>query len=81
MSNALPAELGTRVFSTNIDVMISEVRSLVLRQQYSHREAFREFKKLIFLYESQDWNGRNLLPLQLKIIFVLELLKQKKPTA
>lgn len=81
MPNALLVELGARVFSSNIDALICEVSPLVIQRQYSHRDAFREFKKLIFQYESQDWNGKDLLPLQLQIIVILELLMQKKPTA
>lgn len=77
MSDALLEQLRKDVFVVDIQKVLNEVGALATQRKCSNRKAFLRFKKLELLYESKDWTGKNLLPLQVSLIHVIELLKQQ----
>jgi hypothetical protein len=74
---ALLEQLSAKVFDGDIQQLLNDVSTLVLKRKYSHGEAYRQYMQLSYMYESQDWDNKEVLPLQLKLIVVLELLKRQ----
>lgn len=77
MSIDLLSQLSRNVFIVDIQEVLNEVGALVRQRRRSNRKAFFRFKELESLYESKDWTGKNLLPLQVNLLAVIELLKQQ----
>jgi hypothetical protein len=75
MSDALLERLRKDVFAADIQQVLNEVGALARKREWSNRKAFFRFKELELLYESKDWTGKNLLPLQVNVLAVIELLK------
>lgn len=59
----------------DIKQLLKLISPLVHERRYSHPEAFRKFESLELKFESKNWEENDLLPLQVKLIAVLELLK------
>jgi hypothetical protein len=77
MSDALLGRLRIDVFVVDFQQVLNEVGALARQRKWSNRKAFFRFKELELLYESKDWTGKNLLPLQVNLLAVIELLKQQ----
>lgn len=65
----------------DIKQLLKLLSALVHEHRYSHPDAFRKFESLELKFESKNWEENDLLPLQVNLLAVIELLKQKKPTA
>lgn len=59
----------------DIKRLLKLVSALVHERRYSHPDAFRKFESLELMFESKEWEENDLLPLQVNLIAVLELLK------